>query len=913
MQPALINQNFILTKEGGTATIMINVEATKGKMKLTISAGYRLLAAVCILVLLAAAPQSAAARRSDPTSIIGRQGGWLDSILFSVTAPGNAVAGLQADQIDLYMTGLNPAVYAPPDGISNLNYSLANGLYFDITFNPAGPVFTGTGKLNPFASAPIREAMNRLVDREYIAAHFFANTASPKLLPLEEGYADYIRYADQINALESAYTYNFSAAAAAISAEMLNLGAIKSSDLWYYNGELVTLIFIIRSDGDGTRRLIGDYVADQLELLGFTVDRQYKTSSQASPIWMGSNPADGLWHLYTGGWASSEIIRDLGDNFLFFASPNSSMNYSPLWQAYMPSAEFADVMQQLATKTYTDMAARDALFGQALPLSLNDDNAGSLHLWLLEAKNFNPRQADVLTSYDLAGGVGGSRLWPYVTRFDSVEGGQLRVGMEALLAAPWNPVAGSTWLYDQTVIHATQDYGLIVDPFTGLVWPQRAESAAVTAVTGLPVTQTLDWVTLNFAPQIDVPADAWVDWNAATQTFITRETAYPGGLTAQIKSTITYPENLFSAVIWQDGSHLSLGDFILKMILTFDRGNPESIIYDESALAALENFMTTFKGVRIVSTSPLIIETYSDSIKLDAELNVVDWWPNYATGPGPWHTVALGVRTEADGDLAFSMDKAASLAIPQADYKDTFYANPLYAALDASVNDDYIPYINTMGQYVSQAEASARWVNLDDWVTNQQGHFWLGSGPYILDDISVDTITLIHFEAFPDAAGRWDAYNGFPWGVVSQIPLTEVTTLGTLYTTTGGSQWQTSTNWLISIRPDNWFGANATSGHLENLNLNANQLDGYLPTELGNLAGLKSLDLAHNQLRGHVPASFASLSSLEYLDLDYNYLIVPADYPNPANPLHVFLQALDPDWHLRQTPLNYVYLPTVLR
>lgn len=873
--------------------------------------GLRLLAAVCILSLLAGAPQAAAAIQTNQLPF--RSGGWLDSILFSAVAPDQAVASLQNDQLDIYMTGLNPAVYPPPDDILNLDYSLANGLYFDITFNPAGPVFTGTGKLNPFADPQIREAMNWLVDREYIATQFFANTASPKLLPLEEGYADYIRCADQINTLEAAYAYNFSAAQTAIATEMLTLGATVVGEHWYYNGEPVTLIFIIRNDGDGSRLLIGDYVADQLELLGFTVDRQYKTSSQASPIWMGSNPADGFWHLYTGGWMSTEIIRDLGDNFQFFASPNSSMNYSPLWQAYAPSAEFADVMQQLASKTYADLAERDALFAQALPLSLNDNNAGSLHLWLLEAKNFNPRQADVLTSYDLAGGVGGSRLWPYVTRFAGVEGGQLRAGMEDLLVAPWNPVAGSTWVYDQTVIHATQDYGLIMDPFTGLVWPQRAESATVTAVTGLPVTQTLDWVTLSFAPQIDVPADAWVDWDAAAQTFITRETAHPTGLTAQIKSTITYPINLFSTVTWQDGSSLSLGDFILKMILTFDRGKPESAIYDESAVAALDSFMSTFKGVRIVSINPLTIETYSDSVRLDAELNVVDWWPNYATGPGPWHTVALGVRAEAAGDLAFSMDKASSLLIPQANYTDIFYANPLYAVLDDSVADDYIPYLSTLGLYVSPAEAVDRWANLDDWVTNQQGHFWVGSGPYYLDQIGINTITLAHFDTFPDAPDRWIAYNGFPWGAVSQIPAGESTALDQLYRDTAGLQWLDRTNWLVSIRPSTWYGANASGGHLETLDLSANQLRGYLPAELGDLTGLRTLDLTNNHLMGSVPPSLVNLTSLEYLDLDYNHLNVPADYPNPANPLHVFLQALDPDWHLRQTPMNFIYLPTVLR
>ena len=67
------------------------------------------------------------------------------------------------------------------------------------------------------------------------------------------------------------------------------------------NGNLTAhplrLIFLIRSDGDGTRQPIGDYVSNQLETVGFTVDRQYKTSSEAFPIWLGTAAADGQWQL----------------------------------------------------------------------------------------------------------------------------------------------------------------------------------------------------------------------------------------------------------------------------------------------------------------------------------------------------------------------------------------------------------------------------------------------------------------------------------------------------------------------------------------------------------------------------------------------------------------------------------------
>jgi peptide/nickel transport system substrate-binding protein len=59
-----------------------------------------------------------------------------------------------------------------------------------------------------------------------------------------------------------------------ITARMEELGATKEGDKWTFNGEPVTLIELIRTEDN--RRPIGDYVANQLESIGFTVDRQYK-------------------------------------------------------------------------------------------------------------------------------------------------------------------------------------------------------------------------------------------------------------------------------------------------------------------------------------------------------------------------------------------------------------------------------------------------------------------------------------------------------------------------------------------------------------------------------------------------------------------------------------------------------------
>jgi hypothetical protein len=79
---------------------------------------------------------------------------------------------------------------------------------------------------------------------------------------------------------------------------------------------------------------------------------------------------------------------------------------------------------------------------------------------------------------------------------------------------------------------------------------------------------------------------------------------------------------------------------------------------------------------------------------------------------------------------------------------------------------------------------------------------------------------------------------------------------------------------------------------------------------LGNLTYLYVLRLDNNLLTGDIPDSLRNLTNLydpgdapdggDGLDLDYNALIVPADYPNPTDPLQDFLSRKDLNWHTLQ-------------
>jgi peptide/nickel transport system substrate-binding protein len=676
---------------------------------------------------------------------VTRTGAWVDQIVFTgIDQAEAAVTQLQAGEIDIYAYGVSDAVlFETVKADPNLSYTTAFGSYTELTFNPYGPEFLD-GRLNPFSVRKIREAVNMLVDRDYIAQEIYGGLAIPKFTSLNANFPDYARYVDTARAIEAKYAYNMEAANAIITEEMTTLGAEMVDGKWNYNGAPIVIIGIIRVEDNRTQ--IGDYFANQLEAIGFTVDRQYKTRSEASPIWNRGNPEEGLMHYYTGGWITTAISRDDATNFGYFYTPLGGT--SALWTHYVPTEEYLDLATRLWINDFTTMEERGEMFAQAMLLA----NEDSVRVWLIDQISFSPQVANLQVTYDLAGGVAGAVIYPYTIRFAGQEGGVVRWAQPGVLIEPWNPIAGSNWIYDTSVFRATTDWATMPDPYTGLAWPQRIAGATITAQTGLPISKTLDWINLEFADEIAVPADAWADWDAVTQTFIPAG----DGVTAMIKSSVTYPADLFTTMAWHDGSPLSAGDFVMAMIMQFDPAKPESAIYDEAQVPNLEAFLSYFKGVKIVSTDPLVIETYVDFPFLDAESAVYGWYPNYAQGTASWHALSLGIQAEADGRMTFTADKADLLGVEWMSYISGPSMEIFEEYVAANLAAPVIPYAPTLGQFVTAEEAAARYANIDAWYTARH-HFWVGTGPFYLESVFPieGSVTLARNENYPDAADKW--------------------------------------------------------------------------------------------------------------------------------------------------------------
>jgi len=700
-------------------------------------AGFGIWRGVALAGLLAAAPAAA-------TDIGERRGGLVDEIVFATEGDAARIAGLIGDgAFQLSAQGItDQTIFQRIRESAVVDYDLSFGGSVELTLNPVGPEFRD-GTLNPFHVPAMREALNWLIDRRHIAEEIFGGLARPRVLPIGTAVPDYARLAAEARAIEMRYQPDRARALAVIEAEMAAMGAERRGGVWHHAGRPLTLRVLIRSDD--IRRQVGDHVANLLEDVGFLTERLYRSPEEASRIWIASDPAAGQWHIYTGAWVSILVRRDSSDDFDFYFTPRGRSD--PLWQAYTPSPEFDEVSSRLSQGDFADLDERAALMARALELAMED----SVRVWLVDQSQIVPRSAGVQVAADLAGGVRGSQIWPLTLRFRDRVGGQVRVATPSVLTEPWNPVAGTNWLFDRMVLRAISDAPVLPDPFTGLHRPQRVQDARLTVREGTPVSSTLDWVTVDVAGEIVVPDDAWLAWDEGAGRFLTVLEAGESGLTARTRSVIRFEDGYFDR-LWHDGSTVSPADVLVSWALTFSRADPDSPLYDPGHVPAFEVFRRQFRGWRIVSTEPFVVEVYSDQISLDAETIVAQRAP----GVLPWHVIALAILAEEGGELAFSSAKADRI---RAEWL-SLVAGPSLAVLDRMLEraraEAFLPFPALLGAHVDPDEIAARYAAIAAWRAGRR-HFQIGDGPYYLHSVHPveGALVLRHFPDFPDPADRW--------------------------------------------------------------------------------------------------------------------------------------------------------------
>lgn len=100
------------------------------------------------------------------------------------------------------------------------------------------------------------------------------------------------------------------------------------------------------------------------------------------------------------------------------------------------------------------------------------------------------------------------------------------------------------------------------------------------------------------------------------------------------------------------------------------------------------------------------------------------------------------------------------------------------------------------------------------------------------------------------------------------LPSIEKQALIDLYHATDGDNWTES--WDLTTSVENWKGVTIIDNKVVALKLTNNNLQGELPTSIGNLTHLKVLNLHNNTLKGNIPTSIGNLDKLISLNISLN-------------------------------------------
>lgn len=209
----------------------------------------------------------------------------LDTVYFDVRMQEDiGIQDVAAGKTDIFYYGLDGSKVKGLDRatLEKLEiYAIPSGSW-SLLFNPvpnAAPYTVKVGEkeyFNPFAIREVRYAMNWLINRQYIVDEILAGAGGPMFTMATPGQPGTYRYNLIAAKLGMTAEGDEKKALAAIEAAMKKAAALeanqgklkKEGDWWTFNGEPVTIKFLIRVDDPSGRLKEGQYIAKQIEKAG---------------------------------------------------------------------------------------------------------------------------------------------------------------------------------------------------------------------------------------------------------------------------------------------------------------------------------------------------------------------------------------------------------------------------------------------------------------------------------------------------------------------------------------------------------------------------------------------------------------------------------------------------------------------
>ncbi|MDH7485352.1 MAG: ABC transporter substrate-binding protein [Anaerolineae bacterium] len=663
----------------------------------------KLLASV-VLILLAFAlalnlTEMAAAQYQPPTD---RPGPAVERLYFKQFDVDRAPLELEAGAMDLYYFSLKIAAARALREKENVQLFEAPATTLSLLLNPAP---APEGQLNPFSIKEVRQAMQRLVDRDFVAREIYLGQALPMVTHLSPADFDYLTIYDLVWGLDLRYDPEL--ARDQIRQAMTKAGAELVDGVWHYKGQPVRLKFIIRVEDE--RRELGDLIRAELTKAGFQVEPIYQPFAPAVQAVYSSDPAQMGWHLYTEGWGRGAPQRyDFGTINSMTAPWLGNM---PGWREVgfwqYENKELDELGQRLFRGEFKDKAERDQMYREMTRLGLEE----SVRIWVATAMSTFPARADLQgVTEDLVAGPRG--IWTlreaYVPGRDELTVGHAWVWTER---TTWNPVGGLGDVYSVDIWRNLHDPPLWNHPFTGIPQPFRAAYEVETA---------------GPDGKLAVPPDA-VMWD------VKRKTWRPVGEGVTATSKVTFDYSRYFQAPWHHGQPITMADVLYSVYQSFDLAYDPDKARIEIAMAATSRpYLDTFRGFRVVDDNHL--EVYVDFWHFEP-----DYIASYASPAGlsmPWEMLyAMDVLVFEQRRAAYSDTAAARFNVPWLSLVMDRDARLVRRVLrDLQDRTTYPQEVFSLpdGRKLADAKAAAaRYGAALDWF-DRYGHLVISNGPFIL-------------------------------------------------------------------------------------------------------------------------------------------------------------------------------------
>lgn len=669
----------------------------------------------------------------------------VDRIEFSKHGIDQAVASLRRGEIDIYEFGLKVTAARDLKNVDDTQRFCAPSGSVSLILNPAP---APEGQLNPFSLERVRQMVNYLVDREYIAGDIYGGFAVPQFVQVSQLDYDWLITAE--TAYRSQIRYDLDFAKREIAKEMKAAGAELIDDKWHYNGQLIRLKFIIRVEDE--RRDVGDAIRANLEHVGFEVIPILKRFAAAISTVYTSDPVVFEWHLYTEGWGRTSAERYDSLMLNQFTAP---------WMTQMPGAQIFgfwqyeherldEIGQKVFAGKFTSQEERDALYREATGIALDE----AVRIWVVTLYNIFPAVQELAgVTEDVSAGPRGQLglREAYIPGEDTLRVGSLWVWTERSI---WNPIGGFIDLYSRNIYQHVVDPLVINDPSSGVPIPFRAE---------------FDIETAGPNGKLAVPSDA-VMWNADPEPDCKEDCVEgrwePVASGTEATSRVVFDLSKYTSSVWHHEQPITMADMLYGIASRFERADDPVKQRIEFVLAATSKpVLEVFRGFRILDENRIEIyldfwhfeESYIASYALNAAGS-----DSLAMLSTPWEVlVASDVLVYERKKGAYSQAASARYNVKWLDFAQESHAVLVANELGNLLRKGTVPeeYFEVNGvSYVTAEEAAARYQAAIDFF-EQYRHVVISQGPFVLTDYQPSKqyaeLTAFRHDTYPFKPGDW--------------------------------------------------------------------------------------------------------------------------------------------------------------